>query len=99
MKSKSIWKNIFTSAICISIIILICVGCNTLLNDTTSNVICDWCGEREDCRLYSVQTLDGFNRDGSFKYAYDYLNFSDKCYQDAKDNGGKYGWLNIIKVD
>lgn len=60
---------------------------------------CDWCGKEEECSLYCVQSLDGFNKDGSIKYKYDYLNFSESCYKKAKNDGAKYGWTNIVPVD
>lgn len=67
--------------------------------DHTLKTECDWCGKTETCKQYCVQSLSGYNRDGSFKYDYDYLYFSDSCYRKAKDKGGSYGWLNIIECD
>ena len=57
---------------------------------------CDWWGNREKCTLYLCQYLDGFNRDGSFKYGYEYLHFSFSCYLDAKSSGR---WINIEECD
>lgn len=72
--------------------------CSSSSGDRYLSTECDWCGKEEECELYCVQSLDGYNRDGSFKYKYDYLNFSDSCYIKAKNGGGKYGWLNIVPV-
>lgn len=57
---------------------------------------CDWCGKIENCKLYVCQYLAGFNRDGSFKYGYEYLHFSNSCYIKAKDSDE---WLNIEVCD
>lgn len=63
------------------------------------NTECDWCGKEEECKQYCVQSLDGYNKDGSIKYKYEYLYFSESCHKKAKDNGAKYGWTNIVPVD
>ena len=59
------------------------------------NLECEWCGKVEDTKLYDVAVMDGYNKDGSFKYKQIYVNLSDKCYEKAKKEGIKYGWISI----
>lgn len=80
-------------------IIFILVGlskCSSSSGDRYWSTECDWCGKEEECKQYCVQILDGYNRDGSFKYKYEYFYFSNSCYTKAKNGGVQYGWINIV---
>lgn len=49
-----------------------------------TNITCDCCGKKEECKAYTGQSIDGYNRDGSFKYKYETLWLSDKCKAKAE---------------
>lgn len=53
---------------------------------------CDWCGRFEECKMYTVSYVNGYNNNGTFKVDYDFMWFSDDCIYKAK-NSGK--WLKI----
>lgn len=56
---------------------------------------CAWCGKTEPCDSYRVQTIEGYNADGSIKFGVDIVYIGDKCYPDALENGVEKGWINI----
>lgn len=56
---------------------------------------CAWCGKTEPCDSYCVQTIEGYNADGSIKFGVDIVYIGDKCYPDALENGMEKGWINI----
>ena len=53
---------------------------------------CDWCGRFEECKMYTVSYVNGYNNNGTYKVDYDFMWFSDDCIYKAK-NSGK--WLKI----
>ena len=53
---------------------------------------CDWCGRFEECKMYTVSYVNGYNNNGTFKVDYDFMWFSDDCIYKSK-NSGK--WLKI----
>lgn len=53
---------------------------------------CDWCGRFEECKMYTVSSIKGYNNNGTIKVGYDFMWFGDGCIYKAK-NSGK--WLKI----
>lgn len=93
--------SVATYILIATLLIVLCYKCSSFsgLGSDYRDTKCDWCSKEEECKQYCVQSLDGYNRDGSFKYDYEYLWFSDSCYKDAKNQGVKYGWINIYEAD
>ncbi len=57
---------------------------------------CYWCGEEEECYMYNLQYLDGYNPNGSFKYGYETKYMSSLCALECESSGQ---YLNVTKVD
>lgn len=79
----------------IVIVVLILGGCfiNSFFTSKTHHKReCDWCGRFEECKMYTVSYVNGYNNNGTFKVDYDFMWFSDDCIYKAK-NSGK--WLKI----
>ncbi len=86
---KKISKMLFVCLLLTTALFLTACGGST---ETT----CYWCGQEEECYRYSLQYLDGYNPNGSFKYGYEVEYMSPSCASECQ-NSGKY--LSIIKYD
>lgn len=62
--------------------------------DHKTTTTCYWCGKEETCYMYTLQYVDGYNPNGSFKYGYLTKYMSDKCANEAR-NSAKY--TNVTK--
>lgn len=66
---------------------------------TAKEAKCEWCGKYKSCHKYQVTQLDGYNKDGSYKYKTTYVWICDGCRDDAEKNGIEYGWVSITQTD
>lgn len=103
---KSMDKIVIVICIAFGACALLCCLIDILKGNLDSNTTskgvkstCEWCGKEEVCKQYYVTSLDGYNRDGSFKYENNFYYFGDDCINEAKEKGVKYGWINFELSD
>lgn len=95
IKKSSVWDFIEFLFIAVAVIIVICFIYSCKKDMASQSHYCEWCGNWESCKQYTVVILEGYNDDGSHKYKQKTVYIGDRCINKAKSNGVNRGWIEI----